>query len=132
MFKANIEARTLSNQDYRRVLFTGRHLQLVLMSIPPGGEVDLERHPDTDQFIRVERGRGRVYTGRRQTSRTAVRDGDVVVVAAGTWHRVTNTSSREPLKLYTIYSPPEHPPATRQRTKPKRRETELRPRPARN
>jgi mannose-6-phosphate isomerase-like protein (cupin superfamily) len=111
---ANIEDATLKNSDYRRVLFTGKNLQLVLMSIEPGGEIGSEVHEDHDQFIRVESGSGQaILNGEKH----ALADGVAVVVPAGVEHNVVNTSTDSPLRLYTIYSPPEHADGTVHRTK---------------
>ena len=104
-FKSNIEKDTLKNANFRKVLYTGEHTQLVLMTISPKEEIGLETHPENDQFLRFEAGRGRVeIDGNRYT----VKDGDAVIVPAGARHNVTNVSSTEELKLYTIYSPPHH------------------------
>jgi mannose-6-phosphate isomerase-like protein (cupin superfamily) len=113
-YVANIEEATLQNSDYRRVLFTGKNLQLVLMSIAPGSEIGSEVHEDHDQFIRVESGTGVVVLNgeRRQLS-----DGSAVVVPAGVEHNVVNSSTAEPLRLYTLYSPPEHKDGTVHHTK---------------
>ena len=108
-FVTNIERATLKNDDFRRVLFTGPALQLVLMSLRPGEEIGEETHADHDQFIRVEQGTGRVVLdGEGQT----LQDGSAVVIPAGVRHNVINTSGDAPLKLYTLYSPPEHAPDT--------------------
>jgi mannose-6-phosphate isomerase-like protein (cupin superfamily) len=110
----NIERDTLANDDYRRVLFTGPNLQLVLMTLQPGEEIGRERHEGHDQFIRVESGMGEaLLDGRRH----ALEDGFSVVIPSGVDHNVVNTSKTEPLRLYTLYSPPEHPDGTVHRTK---------------
>ena len=110
----NIEAKTLENDDFRRVLFPAPHSQLVVMTLRPGEEIGLERHEDGDQFIRVEAGEGEaIIDGERHP----LGDGTAVVIPAGTEHNVVNTSTSEPLRLYTIYSPPEHPDGTVHRTK---------------
>jgi len=108
-YVTNIETDTLANDDYRRVLFTGRQMQLVLMTLQPGEEIGRETHEDHDQFIRVEAGTGSVQLG-RDTHRLV--DGSAVVIPAGVEHNVINTSSSEPLRLYTLYSPPEHADGT--------------------
>ena len=113
-YVTDIEKDTLSNDDYRRVLFTGAHLQLVLMTLRPGEEIGKEIHEEHDQFIRVEAGIGSVVLDGQ--SRT-ISDGVAVVIPAGVEHNVVNTSRTEPLRLYTLYSPPEHPHGTVQRTK---------------
>jgi len=105
----DIEEKTLQNTNFREVLSTGAHLQLVVMSLLPGEEIGLETHPDIDQFIRVEAGEGKAILDGEEHD---VRDGSAVVVPAGTAHNVVNTSSSEPLKLYSIYAPPEHPHGT--------------------
>lgn len=99
----NIEKATLENTDYRRVLYTTHRSQLVLMSIEPGDEIGEERH-GLDQFIRIEQGSGEVVL---DGERTKVKDDDAIVIPAGTLHNVMNTGS-EPMKLYSVYSPPEH------------------------
>lgn len=112
-YVTNIEDDTLANQDYRRVLFTGRNTQLVLMTLQPGDEIGLEIHEEHDQFIRVEAGMGEVsLDGEKHT----LSDGVAVVIPAGVEHNVVNTAD-EPLRLYTLYSPPEHPDGTVHRTK---------------
>jgi mannose-6-phosphate isomerase-like protein (cupin superfamily) len=105
----NIERDTLANEDYRRVLFTGRNTQLVLMTLRPGEEIGRETHAEHDQFIRIESGTGIVELG---TARHELSDGVAVVIPAGTRHNVINTSKSEPLRLYTLYSPPEHKDGT--------------------
>jgi len=104
-YGANIEELTTANSDFRRVLYTGKYSQLVLMSLAPGEEIGTEVHADVDQFFRFERGTGKVVIDGLDN---AVEDGDAAIVPAGAEHNVVNTSSSEPLKLYTIYSPPEH------------------------
>ena len=100
----NIEKATLANDDFRRVLYTGRKLQLVLMTLPPGCDIGEEVHEDRDQFFRIEEGEGEIRidgVGNRVT------DDFAVIVPAGARHNVINTGA-EPLRLYTIYGPPEH------------------------
>ncbi|HLT92710.1 MAG TPA: cupin domain-containing protein [Woeseiaceae bacterium] len=113
-YVTNIEQATLENDDYRRVLFTGPNMQLVLMTLQPGEEIGLETHDEHDQFIRVESGTGKVQLGGEEHD---LSDGVSVVIPAGTRHNVVNTSSSEALRLYTLYSPPEHPDGTVHRTK---------------
>jgi mannose-6-phosphate isomerase-like protein (cupin superfamily) len=113
-YVTNIEKDTLANDDYRRVLFTGRHIQLVLMTLQPGEEIGRETHEEHDQFIRVESGTGSVLLG---NDKHAVGDGSAVVIPAGVEHNVINTSTDEPLRLYTLYTPPEHADGTVHRTK---------------
>ncbi|MBN2471104.1 MAG: cupin domain-containing protein [Anaerolineae bacterium] len=101
----NIEEATLENENFRKVLFTGPKSQLVLMALQPGEDIGKETHPDIDQFIRVEAGEGvAVIDGEEY----ALEDGSAIVIPAGAEHNVTNTSDDEVLKLYTIYTPPEH------------------------
>lgn len=115
----DIEKATLANDTYRTALWTGNHLQLTVMSIEPGGEIGLETHPDRDQFLRVESGRGRVRMGPardRLDFDREVADDWVILVPAGSWHNVINIGE-EPLKIYSLYGPPEHPRGTAHRTK---------------
>ena len=113
-FKSNIEKGTLGNNNFRHVLYTGKHSQLVLMSLKPGEEIGEEVHKTVDQFFRFEKGEGIVsIDGVKQK----IADGDAVIVPAGAWHNVTNTSKTADLKLYTIYSPPEHQDGTVRKTK---------------
>lgn len=100
-----IEKETKKNTDFRRVLYTGKHSQLVLMSIGPGEEIGEETHEDVDQFFRFEEGEGKVTI---DGTEHRVKDGNAVIVPAGAKHNVINTSKLVNLKLYTIYSPPEH------------------------
>jgi len=109
----NIEKATLENEDYRRVLYTGRYSQLVLMSIKPGDEIGNEVH-GLDQFLRIEQGKAKVILN--NSDEYEVEDDFAIVVPAGTWHNVINTGE-EDLKLYTVYSPPEHQKDTIQKTK---------------
>lgn len=113
-FKGNIEDLTEKNTYFRQVIFTGIHSQLVLMCLKPAEEIGLEVHDNIDQFFRFEEGRGKVIIG---DSEYEVGDGDAVVVPAGSNHNVINTSASEDLKLYTIYSPPQHPDATVHKTR---------------
>lgn len=108
----DIEAATESNEDFRRVLYTGHNLQLVVMSIPPGGEIGAETHDDRDQFFRFEAGTGEVMV---DDSTYVVKADDAVIVPQGARHNVRCTGS-EPLKFYTIYGPPEHVDGTVHRT----------------
>jgi len=100
-----IEKETKKNTDFRRVLYTGKHSQLVLMSIKPGEEIGEETHENVDQFFRFEEGEGKVIIDGVEHR---VKDGNGVIVPAGARHNVINTSKLANLKLYTIYSPPEH------------------------
>lgn len=111
VFLANIEGETLDNHAFRRVLFTSHHQQLVVMSLRPLEDIGSEVHPTTDQFIRVEKGHGRVVfwdNDRGEFVALPLQDGTAIVVPAGTWHNIINTSKRSALKLYTLYSPPHH------------------------
>ena len=118
-YVANIEQQAVQNQNFRTAIWTGCHLQMTLMCIPPCGEVGLEIHPDTDQFIRVEQGNAVVGMGRWEYQMDFQRNmcrGDAVFIPAGTWHNVVNVGTR-PLKLSVIYAPPHHPRGTVHRTK---------------
>ena len=103
-YKDNIEKQTEENTDFRRVLYTGKHLQLVLMALQPGEDIGEEVHAGHDQFFRIEAGVGEVLI---DGQRHAVKADDAVIVPAGANHNVTNTGD-VPLKLYTLYAPPEH------------------------
>ncbi len=100
-----LEEATRKNPDFRRVLYTGKHSQLVLMCLRPGEEIGEETHAVVDQFFRIETGKGLVVIDGK---RHAVSDGSGIVVPAGARHNVINTSKKSALRLYTIYSPPEH------------------------
>ena len=113
-FKSNIEKDTLGNNDFRHVLYTGKYSQLVLMSLKPGEEIGEEVHKTVDQFFRFEKGNGTVSI---DGVKHKVADGDAVIVPAGAKHNVINTSKTTELKLYTIYSPPEHIDGTVRKTK---------------
>lgn len=107
----NIDKVTKDNPYYRRTLWTGEHLQLTLMSIPPQGEIGLEIHPDVDQFICIESGCGVAKMGENQGKLNKVLKVNrnfAIIVPAGTWHNIINTGTI-PLKLYSIYAPPQHP-----------------------
>jgi len=113
-YKTNIEKETVSNTNFRKVLYTGEHSQLVLMCLQPGEEIGLEVHEDTDQFFRFESGTGRVIVNETEYT---VADGDAIIVPAGAQHNVINTSDSETLNLYTIYSPAHHKDQTVHPTK---------------
>lgn len=118
-YVVDIEKATLENENFRATLWTGEFLQMTVMTIPPGGEVGLEMHDDHDQFIRVEQGRARVQMGDAQDDLSfdeTVGEDWVALVPAGTWHNVTNTGD-EPLKLYSLYGPPDHVKGTVHATK---------------
>ncbi len=102
---ANIEQLTIENKNFRNVLYTSAHSQLVLMSLMPGEEIGMEVHKDNDQFFRFEKGQGKVFIDGVVYE---VGDGDVAIVPAGAEHNVVNASLNDPLKLYTIYSPAHH------------------------
>ncbi len=104
-FKSNIEKDTIKNKNFRKVLYTSAHCQLVLMSLKPKEEIGAETHAENDQFVRFEGGKGRVEI---DDNKYMVKDGDAVVIPAGARHNVINTSATEELKIYTIYSPPHH------------------------
>lgn len=110
----NIEEKTLANEYFREVLYTGKHAQLVVMCLRPGEEIGMEVHETVDQFFRFEQGEAKVIIRGEEHS---VKDGFAVIVPAGAEHNVINTSQTETLKLYTIYSPPNHPEGTIHKTK---------------
>ena len=110
----NIEEITLHNDNFRKVLFTAPHSQLVAMSLKPNEEIGMEVHPDNDQFFRIDQGTGRVIIDGVESE---ISDGFAVVVPAGAEHNVINTSGSEDLKLYTIYSPAHHPDGTIHKTR---------------
>ena len=114
-YVGSIEKQTMENAFFRRVLFTGPHSQLVVMCLQPGEAIGDEVHPKVDQFFRIERGDAKFVF--REKEEHTVHDGDAVVVPAGTYHNVVNASNTAPLKLYTIYSPPNHPDGTVHKTK---------------
>lgn len=113
-YHTDIEKKSLENEFFREVLFTGPNSQLVVMALKPGEEIGVETHGDVDQFIRVESGQGKAVL---DGDEFMLEDGSAVVIPAGTEHNVLNTSSTETLKLYTIYTPPEHPDGTIHKTK---------------
>lgn len=108
----DLERATIENKNYRTVVWSGKYLQATLMSIPVGSDIGLEAHPDTDQFLRLDAGRGRVQMGPSKDNLTfeqEVSDGWCVLVPAGTWHNITNIGD-EPMQLYAIYAPVHHSP----------------------
>lgn len=118
-FVADIDALALKNRNYRTALWTGCYLQTTLMCIPSGGEIGLEVHSDTDQFIKIVDGNGIALMGESENCLSLRRNlcaGSAVFVPAGIWHNVINSGCR-PLKIYTVYAPPHHPHGTVQRTK---------------
>jgi mannose-6-phosphate isomerase-like protein (cupin superfamily) len=112
-YVADIEEQTLGNEDFRRVVYTGKNLQLVLMTLPPGCDIGEEVHEDIDQFFRIEQGKGEIHI---DGAVNRVEDDFAVIVPAGARHNVVNTGS-EAMKLYTIYGPPEHKEGTIHRDK---------------
>ena len=114
-FITNIEQDAENNDFFRKVIFTAKNSQLVLMALKPGEEIGEEVHETIDQFFRFEKGIGKVVL---EGEEFVIGDGFVLVVPAGTKHNIINTSSSEPLKLYTIYSPPNHADGTIHETKP--------------
>src|SRR3989344_2064950 len=104
-YNANIEKDTIENTNFRKVLYTGKHSQLVLMSLKPNEEIGMEVHEDNDQFFRFEKGEGKCIIDGNEYE---IKDGSVIIVPAGAEHNVINTSSDIELRLYTIYSPAHH------------------------
>ena len=118
-FAINIDQATKENNTFRTALWTGDHLQLTLMSISVGEDIGLENHPNLDQFLRIEQGQGIVKMGQDRDNlnfQRRIGDGYAIIIPAGTWHNLVNTGS-VPLKLYSIYAPPQHPRGTVHRTK---------------
>ena len=113
-YTTNIEEKTLQNENFREVLYTAQHSQLVVMSLQPNEEIGEEVHEIVDQFIRIEEGEGKAILNEEEYILT---DGSAVVVPAGTKHNIINTSSEKKLKLYTIYSPAHHKDKTIHKTK---------------
>lgn len=113
-YHADIEAETISNSNFRKVLFTGAHSQLVVMNLLPSEDIGMEVHGNVDQFFRFESGEGKAILNGEEIIFKA---NDVVIIPAGTNHNIVNTSATEPLKLYTIYSPANHPDGTVHATK---------------
>lgn len=110
----DIEKATLVNENFRQVLYTGQHVQLVVMSLKPNEDIGFEVHEIVDQFLRVEAGDGRVIMNGEEHP---IKTGDAFVVPAGVKHNVINTSTEQPLKLYTVYSPPHHKDGVTHQTK---------------
>jgi len=114
-YSGNIEKQTLENNYFRQVLFTGKHEQLVVMCLQPGEEIGNEMHPNVDQFFRIEEGEATfVLNGKEKHT---AKNGEAVIIPAGTYHNVINASEDKAVKLYTIYSPPNHPDKTIHKTK---------------
>jgi mannose-6-phosphate isomerase-like protein (cupin superfamily) len=118
-YSENIEELTKQNNDYRRVIFTGKNQQLVLMSIPPKDDIKMETHIKNDQFVRIEQGEGEAIIGNKTYK---LQDNTAFIVPAGVQHQIINTSESEPLKLYSIYSPPEHEDKLIQNINPDKKE----------
>jgi mannose-6-phosphate isomerase-like protein (cupin superfamily) len=117
-YVADISNLSVQNQNFRTAIWTGCHMQMTLMSIPPCGDIGLEMHPDTDQLIRVEQGYAMVRMGACEKEQGFVRHagkGDVVFIPAGTWHNIINNGNC-PLKVSSVYAPPNHPAGTVQKT----------------
>ena len=112
-YVGNIEEETLANENFRKVLFTDSNLQLVVMSLLPSEEIEEEVH-ELDQFIRIEKGEGKAILDGKEF---LLKDGSVVMIPKGTRHTIVNMSATGPLKLYTLYAPPEHPDKTVHKTK---------------
>lgn len=112
-YVADIETLTDENRDFRQVLYTGKHMQLVLMALKPGQSIGIETHPTHDQFFRIESGKGKaVIDGVTHK----IKDGDCVIIPAGAQHDIANTGDK-PMRLYTLYAPPEHLDRLVQKTK---------------
>lgn len=113
-YSTNIETSTIENKYYRKVLYTSKKMQLVVMSLKPGEEIPEEVHEDIDQFIRIEEGQATAIIGEQKFN---LKDDDVIIIPAGKKHYVKNISADKDLKLYSIYTPPEHPEGTIHKTK---------------
>ena len=113
-FNANIEKNTLENNNFRKVLYTAKHCQLVLMSLKPKEEIGMEVHPKNDQFFRFEKGKGKCIIDGNEY---AIKGGSAIIVPAGANHNVINVSDKEDLKMYTIYSPAHHKDGIIRKTK---------------
>jgi mannose-6-phosphate isomerase-like protein (cupin superfamily) len=113
-FNSNIERDTLENEHFRRVLYTGKNSQLVLMKLKPREDIGVEVHPENDQFFRFEEGEGKCVI---DDNEYPVKDGTAIIVPAGAKHNIINSSETEDLKLYTIYSPPHHKDGIERSTK---------------
>lgn len=119
-FVFNIDNATMQNTNYRTTLWTDEHMQLTLMSINPGEDIGLEMHPNVDQFLRIESGKGYVKMGAKKDNldhNATVYENCAIIVPAGMWHNVINTGT-VPIKLYSIYAPPKHPFDTVQKIRP--------------
>lgn len=120
-FHGNIEKETLENDNFRKVLYTSKHAQLVLMSLQPSEDIGMEVHPDNDQFFRFEQGEGKCIIDGNEYD---VKDGDAIIVPAGAEHNIINISTKEKLKMYTIYSPAHHQDGIVRKTKKEAEENE--------
>ncbi len=120
-YVSEIESLTLENSNFRQVLYTGKHAQLVVMSLKPGEDIGMEVHHDVDQFFRFEKGEGKIII---DGDENMIKDGSAAIVPAGLEHNIINTSTSEDLKLYTIYSPANHPDGTVHVTKSEAMEAE--------
>lgn len=119
-YHINIEKESIKNSYYRKVLMTTKNMQLVVMSLKPETEIGLEKHAKIDQFIRIEKGTGKaiITNSKKDVIQTiSLKDGSSIIIPKGTWHNIINTGE-DKLKLYSIYSPPNHPPDTLQKNKP--------------
>jgi mannose-6-phosphate isomerase-like protein (cupin superfamily) len=114
-YVGSIEIQTMKNEYFRQVLFTGKYCQLVVMCLKPGEDIGDEVHPNVDQFFRIEEGKAKFIFNEKEEH--IAQSGDAVVVPAGTYHNVINALKTKPLKLYTVYSPPNHPAGTIHKTK---------------
>jgi mannose-6-phosphate isomerase-like protein (cupin superfamily) len=122
-FVGSIDKQTLKNNYFRKVLFTGKHAQLVVMCLKPKEEIGNEVHKHVDQFFRLEAGEAKFVLNNGKGEHV-VKEGGAVIVPAGTYHNVINNSKTKKLKLYTVYSPPNHPPGTIHKTKEEAEEAE--------
>lgn len=113
-YTGNIEQTTLDNSNFRQVLYTGQHSQLVVMSLLPGEEIGMEVHEIVDQFLRIEKGSGKLIINDEEFE---VKDGTGIIIPAGAKHNVINLSATDPMKIYTLYSPPHHKDGTIHKTK---------------
>jgi mannose-6-phosphate isomerase-like protein (cupin superfamily) len=115
LFYENIEKKTAENKYYRHVLYTGKSMQIVVMNIPPNDDIHNEKHETIDQFIRIEKGVGKAIIDSKTYD---LNEGIGLIIPASKWHQIINTSSTDDLKLYTIYSPPEHEDGKKQLVNP--------------
>lgn len=118
----NIEKETIGNDYFRKVLYTGDNIQLVLMSLEPNSEIGEEVHDDTDQFFRIEEGEGKAILDGTEHN---LKDGSTVTIRQGTKHNIKNTSNTKMLRMYTLYAPPHHPDGTVHKTKEEAEEDEM-------